>query len=326
MAYPLSASRLRAYQRCPQAYYYQYERGIKQPGFFGSASLGTALHQALLRIYRDWHYQQPVPPLTWIDECWQQHGTALSPAQQAEGREILEAYYQRFVVEASPMRKPLAVEGKVQGNLQIENLEFTISGRYDRLDWLEDGLELIDYKSGKEKQIPEATLLDVQIGLYFVALEQRYHQSLKQLSLLYLRTGEKISFAATSAHQDLVLEMIQALGNCEPIANGSRCWANTAIAAHTNATVRRCKTTLNPYPTRTVSLAAANRCNWYLACKIAIYCASKTEIIRFLAKLSAPFLASGLLALIQFPNAGIFAPVSQDHHSCHYWLGCWSSL
>ncbi len=211
MAYPLSASRLRAYQRCPQAYYYQYERGIKQPGFFGSASLGTSLHQALLRIYRDWHYQQPVPPLAWIDDCWLQHSTTLSPAQQLEGRGILEAYYQRFIVESPPMRKPVAVEGKLQGSLQIENLEFAISGRYDRLDWLENGLELIDYKSGKEKQLPETTLLDVQIGLYFLALEQRYHQSLKQLSLLYLRTGEKISFAATPAHQDLVLEMIQAL-------------------------------------------------------------------------------------------------------------------
>jgi putative RecB family exonuclease len=106
MAYPLSASRLRAYQRCPQAYYYQYERGIKQPGFFGSASLGTALHQALLRIYRDWHYQQPVPPLIWIDECWQQHSTALSPTQQAEGRGILEAYYHALLLKLPRCESP----------------------------------------------------------------------------------------------------------------------------------------------------------------------------------------------------------------------------
>lgn len=51
----------------------------------------------------------------------------------------------------------------------------------------------------------------MQIGLYYLALEQRYHQSLKQMSLLFLRTGEKIMYLATSAHKERVLAMVSDL-------------------------------------------------------------------------------------------------------------------
>ncbi len=210
MAYPLSASRLQTYQRCPQSYYFRYERGLTQPVFFGAASLGTALHQALAKIYGNWHYQQPVPPLEWIYQCWQQSSTHLSPSQVTEGRQILEGYYHQFLARGT-LRTPVALEGRIQGHLQVGNLEFTISGRYDRLDWLDDGLELIDYKSAKEMHLPDAETIDVQIGIYFLALEQRYRQSLKQMSLLFLRTGEIITYLATPTHKERVLEMVSEL-------------------------------------------------------------------------------------------------------------------
>ncbi|MBW4549599.1 MAG: PD-(D/E)XK nuclease family protein [Aphanocapsa sp. GSE-SYN-MK-11-07L] len=211
MAYPLSASRLQTYQRCPQSYYFRYERGMKQPGFFGGASLGTALHQTLAKVYGGWHYQQPMPPIEWVHQCWQQSSASLNPSQIAEGRQILEGYYYRFLA-GETLRKPLALEGKVDGHLQVGNLEFKISGRYDRLDWFEyEGIELIDYKSAKEVHLPDAEAIDVQIGVYFLALEQRYRQSLKQMSLLFLRTGEKITYLATPTHKERVMEMVSAL-------------------------------------------------------------------------------------------------------------------
>ncbi len=54
MAYQLAATKLQTYYRCPQAYYFRYELGLKTPGFFGNAKLGTALHQTLAKAYRDW--------------------------------------------------------------------------------------------------------------------------------------------------------------------------------------------------------------------------------------------------------------------------------
>jgi putative RecB family exonuclease len=51
----------------------------------------------------------------------------------------------------------------------------------------------------------------LQIGLYYLALEQRYQRQLKRMSLLYLRTGEKISFEATPEHRQRVQEVISEL-------------------------------------------------------------------------------------------------------------------
>lgn len=211
MSYPLSATKLQTYQHCPQQYYYRHELKLRQPAFFSAASLGTALHQALAKFYWEWHYQDPIPPIAWLHQCWQQVCISLTPTQLQEGRGILERYYQQFVIPQGSLRKPLAVEGRIQASLQVENLEFALTGQYDRIDWLDDGLELIDYKSGKDLQPPQPDAMDVQLGLYYLALEQRYSQSLKWVSLIHLRTGEKFSFAATPSHKARVLEMIREL-------------------------------------------------------------------------------------------------------------------
>jgi len=194
MPYPLSATKLQAYQRCPQSYYWRYELKIKDTAVFAKAALGTALHEALAQIYGDWHYMEAVPPLSWVHDCWEQHSEHLKPSQAEEGRDILTTYYYKFIEPLPVLRRPLAVEGKLQGTLRVANLEFTIHGRYDRLDYLEDGLELIDYKSNRDGKLPDPRVTHLQIGLYYLALEQTYQQCLQRLSLIYLRTGEQMSY------------------------------------------------------------------------------------------------------------------------------------
>lgn len=208
MSYVLSAAKLQSYYRCPQSYYFRYERKIQGAAFFGSAVLGTSLHQALAQIYQDWHYQQPIPNFDWIEQCWDRQTGGLTANQISEGRSILRRYYNTFIASQSALRKPLAVEGRIQGSLWVENVEFVLSGRYDRIDSLEDGLELIDYKSAREVEAYESDEVDLQIGLYYLALEQRYRRRLKRLSLLYLRTGEKISFEATPEHRERVQSVV----------------------------------------------------------------------------------------------------------------------
>jgi putative RecB family exonuclease len=97
MVYPLSATKLQHYQRCPQAYAFQYEYGLKQSAVFGAAALGQALHQALAMIYQDWHYQEPKPGWEWFEGVWRLCCTRLTDRQVAEGWQILQGYYQAFV-------------------------------------------------------------------------------------------------------------------------------------------------------------------------------------------------------------------------------------
>lgn len=247
MAYQISATKLQAYNRCPYAYYLRYERRLTTNEFFGSASLGTSLHQALAQCHRDWHYREPLPDLRWVHHCWQQHSTGLTSSQVSEGLEILENYYHNFIANEVALAPPLAVEGRIQGYLQVENLEFLIGGRYDRLDFLPDGLELIDYKSGREAKLPDDSEMDIQIGLYYLALEQTYHQSLKYLSLLFLRTGEKIRFEATEQHKDRVQKMI---GNLAVRLRYDRGWEPAPGAQCDRCTFSRycAAVTANPSP------------------------------------------------------------------------------
>lgn len=211
MTYTLSAAKLQTYYRCPLSYYFRYERRVPGAAFFSSAALGTSLHQALAQIYSDWHYQDPIPRFEWLEYCWNLHTSGLTPTQTSEGRRILRRYYDSFIATQSAIRKPLAVEGRIQGSLQAQDLEFTLSGRYDRLDWLDDGLELIDYKSSKDPEPLLPDEVDLQIGLYFLALEQRYQRHLKRLSVIYLRTGDKLTYEVTPDHRQQVTEIISDL-------------------------------------------------------------------------------------------------------------------
>lgn len=209
MTYRLSASRLQAYQRCPQAYYFQYERGMGNPAAFGGANLGRALHETLAVLYRDWHYSQPMP-LEWVLLQWQQCKIVLTPQELQDGEAILQHYHAAHL-QGDTLQKPVAVEGKIQGCLQIDGIEFDLTGRYDRLDWFEDGLALVDYKSAKSPQVPAPHTVDVQLGLYALALEQHYQHSLKQVSLVFLRTGQVVTYPVTDNHQANVRYLIQDL-------------------------------------------------------------------------------------------------------------------
>jgi putative RecB family exonuclease len=211
MVYQLSATKLQTYQRCPYAYYLRYERRVESKSGFGSAALGTALHQTLARCHQDWHYQEARPDWNWFSKSWDRCTEGLTNQQIREGREILEHYYQQVIVKAGRFQQPLAVEGKIQATLQIENIEFQVQGRYDRIDLLPDGLELIDYKSSREVKLPAPEEIDVQIGLYYLALEQTYQQSLKYLTLLFLRSGEKVQFQASAGHKRKVKKAIAEL-------------------------------------------------------------------------------------------------------------------
>ena len=211
MAYLLSATKLKSYARCPKAYYFRYECGLSEQGGFGSAALGTALHNALAQLYQDWHYQEPLPSQVWLQQCWENNNAGLSDKQTDEGWQILAQYYEREIVPVGKMQRPLATEGRIQGILQVTGVEFKLTGRYDRIDFVDDGLELIDYKSAKSPTMPSPEEIDLQLGLYYLALEQCYRRSLKRMTLLFLRTGERVTYEATDKHREQVQVVVDEL-------------------------------------------------------------------------------------------------------------------
>ena len=210
MAYRLSATRLQTYRRCAQAYYWRYEKRLPGPAGFGGTALGTQLHRCLAQFHGDWAASEPQPSLDWLAQCWQTSAESLNPEQQHEGWTILQTYYREQILPQATWHPPLAVEGRIQATLVLEGIEFLVSGRYDRLDLEEDGLHLVDYKSAKRLEAPQPDQLDVQLGLYQLALEQRYGQ-LKSLSLVHLRSGKAYRYPCTPVQRESVLAQIAAL-------------------------------------------------------------------------------------------------------------------
>ena len=134
MAYLLSATKLKSYAQCPRAYYFRYEYGLKKPSVFGAAVLGTALHGALAQLYQDWHYQDPLPSEECLRYCWENQIGLLTATQVEEGWQIL--WFESELMPLGVMKRPLATEGRIQGLLQVNSLEFKLTGHNDRLDCL----------------------------------------------------------------------------------------------------------------------------------------------------------------------------------------------
>ncbi len=216
----LSATRLTTYQRCPHAYYLRYHRRV--PGTpIRPAALGKVLHAFLAELHSR-SFPAGIPEcdtlLTqWIRQVERDH---LTVEQHRQGWEVIKRYYDGFIAPLDSWVEPIGVEGQLDGSLHVDSLKFRISGRYDRLDPLHEGqdplqaaVHLIDYKMSPHHQTSSELELDLQLGLYQIAIDQVYGSALKRVSHIYLRTGTMISFETHPAQKALVQAKVAELAD-----------------------------------------------------------------------------------------------------------------
>jgi putative RecB family exonuclease len=211
----ISATKLTSYARCPNQYYLRYHKKVGSIPM-RSAFLGKALHLALAEFHQ-WPEWKEKPSIDNLDDIWKycclKEGLGANELQT--GSEYLQKYYVRFIANQD-WRVPIACEGKLDGSLYVHGISFKITGRFDRLDSLPTGgnntaLHLIDYKLGRTIINPEILEMDLQMGLMQIALDQKYQQALKQISHIYLRIGEILSFEAKPEQRTLAQERIEEL-------------------------------------------------------------------------------------------------------------------
>jgi putative RecB family exonuclease len=160
-----------------------------------------------------------MPSLAVLQEAWVTAASTLPETQEKEGWQLLRTYYQKFVEPLDQWREPLATEGRLEGTLQAGPVEFKLGGRYDRLDTLRPNtkkgrgaaLAVTDYKTSRTVLAPDQLAMDIQMGLYQIALNQRYQGSLAQVNHIYLRTGDSVQFEAHEEQQVVVKAKIQSL-------------------------------------------------------------------------------------------------------------------
>jgi DNA helicase-2/ATP-dependent DNA helicase PcrA len=198
----LSYSQINTFKTCHLKYKYSYV--LKVPTAPSHAlSYGITIHdtlrdfhmkkrfkdvslQELLEIYKkNWH------PLGYMDEKHRQ-------LRFKEGEELLKEYYERHKDDKV---KPLDLEKSF--NIKIADAKFF--GRIDRIDPLDGGVEIIDYKTGNtmtQKQVDK----DDQVAFYAIAAKEALGLEPKKLTYYFLDSGEKVSTTRTEEELEKIKE------------------------------------------------------------------------------------------------------------------------
>jgi len=189
----LSYSQIDTYKICPLRYKYSYVLKVPAPPSH-NLSFGITIHDTL----RDFHsklmfgevtlddlykiYENNWQPLGYMDKEHRQH-------RFESGKKLLEKYYERHKDEE---KKPLELEKSF--NLKIGGIRFY--GRIDRIDKLDGGVEIIDYKTGNTKTQKDVDK-DDQVAFYAIAAKEALDMEPKKLTYYFLESGEKISTTRT---------------------------------------------------------------------------------------------------------------------------------
>lgn len=190
----LSFSKINSYETCPLQYKYQFILNIPRlPS--AALSFGTTIHETL-HIY---HQKKSLGKEISLDDLlgiyensWNPLGFLDSEHRQemfTYGKELLKKYYEKHNKENI---KHLGLEEWF--NIKIGSSKFI--GKIDRIDKLEDGVEIIDYKTGSvptQKEVDN----DSQVTFYQIGACEALGYDVKKLSYYYLEEDKKISTIRT---------------------------------------------------------------------------------------------------------------------------------
>jgi len=228
-----SYSQMQTYESCPYKYY--FGNVLKIPTFGNHYfSFGSSIHNAL-QHYLELYFQtertkqtdlfgqlggeQTKPGLEkllevyeqdWIDEWYQDKDQKEKYFQN--GKELLKNFYQDFTA-----KKPKVKYLEQFFKLKVGDYHFV--GRIDRVDETSEGIEIIDYKTGKPK-ISLSTDDRRQLVFYQIAAEEVLKEKVNSLKYYYLEDEKnpEREFLAKEADKDKLKQRF--LQNIENIKDG----------------------------------------------------------------------------------------------------------
>ncbi len=220
----LSFSQISSFASCPAQYRYAHILHIPTFGRH-QLSFGQSMHNTLQRYLEQlMHSQQAVqvtlfgetgasntlPSLQELLTLYDAHfidewypSAEIKEEYRNLGRASLKDFYERLV---GNIPKPWKLEASF--HLKIDDI--AVKGRIDRIDTVEGGVEIIDYKTGSPK-----TKLEWddkrQLVLYALAAEQCFAPPMlvQALTYYYLENNTTVSFVPTDKDKDKLREEIR---------------------------------------------------------------------------------------------------------------------
>ncbi|CAG0970951.1 ATP-dependent DNA helicase Rep [Phycisphaerales bacterium] len=197
----LSYSMLNDYQRCARCFYLKHELGLGEEST-EAVNLGTIAHRVLElffdRVRRAEGEGAAVPGLDGLHRLAnEEYARRLGPGEAAD-RAMLEQLRAQVELCLTRLHDPAAnileVERRFKFPYEVDGQSHTMTGTLDRVEQLASGeYRVVDYKTGKSrKKLTEPEPIDLQFGIYAVALRHLYGADLRgRCEYWVLSTGER---------------------------------------------------------------------------------------------------------------------------------------
>jgi CRISPR/Cas system-associated exonuclease Cas4 (RecB family) len=205
---------------CPLQYQYGFMLGLPRRDNC-SLSFGKPIHQTLYHFvqvhveYRlkkqndlfgqnkslEYNGQERLLDLyqrLWIDDWYRDEKE--KEEYRTAGRQALLNFLEDFQ-ESKDFVKALEMPFK----FKINGVE--IAGKIDRVDLTPNGLEILDYKTGRNKK--EASIDKDQLVLYQIALEQLFDEKIEKLTYYFLEDKKKFSFLGQEKDKEKLRDKIR---------------------------------------------------------------------------------------------------------------------
>lgn len=230
-----SFSKIERFKKCPYGYYLNYLdpqwKGFQKPRDYKTK--GTAVHGAITLFY---HLPPEERNLENLKKCLKQawfsdiEPQKQPPLGQAGGFQTIASERRAYLSSLKMLKRFLNLKdinpalfylptkdirysfSDYEEMIQPINDRFFISGKFDRVDKIEDGtLRIIDFKTGKKDNGKG------QLDFYRILAEFNFNVPVSVVSYYYLGDGKVVDFSTSDVEIDEIKENI--LKNVEEINN-----------------------------------------------------------------------------------------------------------
>lgn len=202
----VSYTQIDTFKGCPLKYKYRYI--LKIPTLpYHTLTFGRSVHETLYAFHRQLQQGKLISKNQFIKmfkERFDESGYDSQTHKEKRFKKALKDLRHYYDHHQSLFGNPIHLERSFK--LQVGDV--VVNGKIDRIDESEDGIEIIDYKTGSPKN-QEKVDKDDQLSLYALASTESFELSPQKLSLYFIESGQKVETTRNSKKLEKVRSKLE---------------------------------------------------------------------------------------------------------------------